>query len=535
VDLFALTAIASGLIALLFSLRPAATLCERSYTHNGLWRILRGLLLGFVAGYLVTLALFSTLQVTDAIKFASAAILAGGGLFVWIVLNLSLKTVLISQDLESKNKFASLHNALTSLPNDRMLATEFTNLDKDVNAAKLISIKIRKFQQVANALGYHRGNELLIQVANRLQNVVTEKCSLFDFGNCNFAILIRNISDENLVAEQIIRTMENPFLVQQSSVQLDCCLGFARYPDHGETVDTLLSHANMAANQARSNSLSFCEYSRELGQQLEERLEISEFLRQAIVRDELELYYQPIFAGTTGWIQSVEALVRWPQEDGSFISPEIFIPIAEQERTIHLLTQWVIENALQQLSEWIVAGLDLRMNLNLSSHDLTHRNFIQHLEQTRERWELRSSRLVLEITESAVMTDFKKARRTLNELEALGYRIAIDDFGTGYSSMSRLKDLPINHIKIDREFVMELLDNHRNTSIVSATNSIAQAFGCSVTAEGVESKEVADELVGLGCDYLQGYHLSRPLTSTAATEFLYNNRNTHTNRNNKAA
>jgi len=307
-------------------------------------------------------------------------------------------------------------------------------------------------------------------------------------------------------------------------MQLDCHLGLARCPEHGDSVDTLLSHANMAANQARELSLPSCEYNQKLGQQLEDRLQISELLRQAIANDELELHYQPIFAGTSGWIRSVEALARWPQKDGSFIPPDVFIPIAEQERTIYLLTQWVIDSGFQQLSAWLEAGIDLHMNVNLSSHDLTHHEFIECLETRREYWGLQPDKLVLEVTESAVMSDFNKALSVLNELKALGYPLAIDDFGTGYSSMSRLKDLPINHIKIDREFVMNLLGNQQNSSIVSATNSIARAFGCSITAEGVESTEVANELVELGCDYLQGYHFSRPLTSQAATQILIDNR-----------
>jgi len=528
-------AIAAGLVALLLSLRPAVRLCERSYAHNRHWKVLRGLLYGFIAGYIITLALFSILQVSDAIKIASATILAGGGLFVWIVLNLSLKTVLTSQDLEAKNKFASLHDVLTSLPNDRMLRETFSSIDTNLISATLISIKIQKFRQVSNVLGYERGNELLIQVANRINSITSDKCSVFDFGSCNFAVLVKDTNNENLVVEHITQAMIKTYKVQESSIQLDCHLGLARYPEHGKSVDTLLSHANMAANQARESALPCCEYSEQLGQQLEERLEISELLRHAIANDQLELYYQPIFIGTTGWMQSVEALVRWPQTDGSFISPEVFVPIAEQERTIHLLTQWVIENAFKQLSLWLSADLDLRMNINLSSHDLNHNWFIPFLEARREHWGLPSNKLVLEVTESAVMTDFKKALNTLNELKALGYLIAIDDFGTGYSSMSRLKDLPINHIKIDREFIMELLDNQQNISIVSATNSIAQAFGCSVTAEGVESKEAASELVDLGCDYLQGYHLSRPLTSVAATEALYENRNNHLGNSSKAA
>jgi len=523
-DFLSTAAIVGGLAALLLALRPSATLCRCSYAHCTQWKVLRGLLYGFVAGYLITLALFSVVQVSDTIKVSSAIILAAGGLFVWIVLNLSLKTVLASQELEAENKFASLHNSLTLLPNDRMLNEECSSRCSDTESATLISIKIQKFQQISNVLGYERGNNLLIKIAKRLQTITPESCSLYDLGACNFVVLVWHNMDENQVVEQITSAMTEPFVVQGSSMQLDCHLGLAHCPKHGDNVDTLLSHANMAANQARRLSLPSCEYNNELGQQLQERLQISELLRHAIANDELELHYQPIFAGTSGWIRSVEALVRWPQKDGSFISPEVFIPIAEQERTIHLLTQWVIESSFQQLSAWFDAGIDLHMNLNLSSHDLTHHEFIDYLENRRKHWRLEPDKLVLEVTESAVMTDFSKALNMLNELEALGYTLAIDDFGTGYSSMSRLKDLPINHIKIDREFVMDLLGNQQNSSIVSATNSIARAFGCSITAEGVESIEVANELVELGCDYLQGYHFSRPLTSQAATQVLLENR-----------
>ena len=526
-DFLSMAAIVCGLAALLVSLQPAAALCERSYAHNTQWKVLRGLLFGFVAGYLTTLVLFSLVHVTDAIKVSSAVILSAGGLFVWMVLKLSLKTVLFSQELEAKNEFAALHNTLTLLPNERMLSKKCASQCSDTNSATLISITIQKFQQIFNVLGYERGNKLLVDIAERIKTTIPTTCSLYDLGGCNFVVLVLCKESESQVVEQITNAMTDPFIIQESSVQLDCHLGIARCPEHGNSVDALLSHANMAANQARKLSLPFCEYNDELGQQQEERLQISERLRQAITNNELELHYQPIFAGTSGWIQSVEALVRWPQQDGSYISPEVFIPIAEQERTIHLLTQWVIENSFQQLSTWLEAGIDLHMNVNLSSHDLTHNEFIEFLENCRQKWQLQSDKLVLELTESAVMTDFNKALCVLNELEALGYRLAIDDFGTGYSSMSRLKNLPINHIKIDREFIMNLHGNQQNNSIVSAANSIARAFGCSITAEGVESIEVANELVELGCDYLQGYHFSRPLSSQAATEALLDNRRDH--------
>lgn len=524
VDFLSKAVITCGLAALLLSLRPAAALCERSYAHNIQWKILRGLLFGFVAGYLTTLVLFSFIHVTDAIKVSSAIILSAGGLFVWMVLKLSLKTVLFSQELEAKNKFAALHNTLTSLPNDRMLKNECSSQSSNIESFTLISITTQKFQQISNVLGYQRGNNLLLEIAGRLQATIPKTCSLYDLGGCNFVVLVLCKEDECLVVEQITSAMAEPFSIQESSVQLDCHLGLTRYPEHGDSVDTLLSHANMAANRARKMSVPYCEYKNELGQQQEERLQISERLRQAIINNELELHYQPIFTGTSGWIQSVEALVRWPQKDGSHISPELFIPIAEQERTIHLLTQWVLESSFQQLSAWLEAGIDMRMNVNLSTHDLTHNEFIEFLEKSRQRWRLQPDRLVLEITESAVMTDYNKALQVLNEVESLGYSLAIDDFGTGYSSMSRLKDLPINHIKIDREFITNLQGNQQNNSIVSAANSIARAFGCSITAEGVESLEVANELVELGCDYLQGYHFSRPLSSEAATEALINNR-----------
>jgi len=516
--------VSGGLLALLFSIKPATSLCERCESKWHWWHVLRYLLFGFVIAYALTITAFLLLPVSDTLKIGGAVILGSGGLFVWIVLNQSLQAVKRSNELEQKATHDLVHDRISGLPNKFSLRDEFSKLQTEQNQALLIA-RFKKYHEIAELLGQKRDIELLQFVSAQIKPLESQECKIFDLGNCSYAFLLSGSAsqEDSRLVGMIQETVPDCYETRNSRIELDFCFGMASYPEHGDTMDTLLLHASMAASKASMSEHSFYSFDPELGQEMEERLSLSDQLRDAISNEELELYYQPIFLGVSGKVRSVEALARWPLADGSFIPPDKFVAIAEQEHMVHLLTEWVIDSAFRQLSEWNKQGLNYRMNINLSSQDLVQDNFLQYLEDSRRQWDVSPENLVLELTESAVMDDAERAIQVMNQLVECGYKLAIDDFGTGYSSMSRLKELPINHIKIDKEFVTEIEESQHDCSIVQATNSLAKAFGCKVTAEGVESQDAAIQLVEMGCDYLQGFHFSKPLPSDAATELLFRN------------
>ena len=524
----------AGLLALSLSIKPATSLCKRCKSAWHWWHVLRYLLYGFLGAYFLSIAAFILLPASNTLMIGGSVILCAGGLFVWIVLQQSLKAVKRSNILELNAKHDLIHDRISGLPNKFALRDRFKEL-KLIEKHYFITVRMLKYHEIAEVLGGKRDTELQCFVGERINSLKKFKFEIFDLGSCNYAILVPVENNESQVVALIQETLPGSFETRSSRIQLDCCIGIAQFPEHGDTLDTVLLHASMAASKASINEQSFYCYDSELGQEMEERLSLTEMLRDAIEGNELELHYQPIFSGISGNVRSVEALARWPLKDGSFIPPDKFVAIAEQERIVHLLTEWVIDSALKQMNQWNQQGLNFRMNINLSSHDLAQEHFLQYLEECRRNWDVQAENLVLELTESAVMIDADKSIRVMNQLVKCGYKLAIDDFGTGYSSMSRLKELPINHIKIDKEFVSEIETSEQDWPIVQATNSLAKAFGCKVTAEGVESEDAAIQLVKMGCDYLQGFHFSKPLPSGAATELLYNNYHGGTSRLHQAA
>ncbi len=477
----------------------------------------------FLVSYAVVAWSLYHLSANETLKISISLLLLAGGAFVWIVLNLCLKSVNASVELQERAVDISLHETCTSLPNYRMFRMDMEQKVKDVESLIIVSIRFQKYHEICDVLGYARGENLLKAVAERLDTINMGVHVLYDFGSCNYCVTFEDKGAVHDFVNEVSNSMISPFNVDGSSIQMECNMGIATFPEHGTVTVELLSHANMAANQARERSISYFHYQPWLGRELADRLEISDRLRKAIANNELKLHYQPIFKGHGDSIISVEALLRWPQKDNSYIPPEYFVRVAEHERIIHMVTEWVIGASFRQLSDWQEQGIDICMNVNLSSHDLMNPKLIQILETCREKYGLRAEKLVLELTESAVMEDIDKASYVMECLEKLGYCLAIDDFGTGYSSLHRLKTLPINQIKIDREFVKEIVGNDKDSSIVYAAASIARTFRCSVTAEGVDSKLAADQLIKLGCDYLQGFYLSKPLPPEEVFSLLQEN------------
>jgi diguanylate cyclase (GGDEF)-like protein len=420
----------------------------------------------------------------------------------------------------------ALHDALTGLPNRVLLRDRG---ERAIAAARrtrgrvgLLLLDLDRFKDINDTLGHHQGDALLRGVAARLAAVAREEDSVVRLGGDEFAVLLPHVEPETAmgVAEKMLQALRQPFVLDDLALEVDASVGVAVTADQELDIDTLLQHADVAMYVAKQSHTGAALYAPELDVNSPRRLALLADLRRAIDQRELTLHYQPKVELASGEVHGVEALLRWKHPQLGAVSPAEFIALAEGTALIHPLTTFVLETALSQQRSWRARGYDLTMAINLSARSLLDAGFPRQISALLAAHGLEPSRLVLEITESALMTDPARAQRILHELNALGIRISIDDFGTGYSSLARLKDLPVHELKIDRAFVTSMQSIHSDAVIVRSTIDLARNLGLTVVAEGVEDGDVLDELSDLGCDTAQGYHLSHPIPAVELLAWL---------------
>jgi EAL domain-containing protein (putative c-di-GMP-specific phosphodiesterase class I) len=317
-------------------------------------------------------------------------------------------------------------------------------------------------------------------------------------------------------------------------VSVGASIGIALCPQHGNDPDTLLRHADAAMYAAKRGRSGQAVYSLDQEHTMAERLEMVSALREAISGDELRLHYQPKVECQTGRVRGVEALARWQHASQGIITPDRFVPLAEQTGLIGPLTRWVLEAAVRQARAWLDSGLPLRIAVNLSTHDLQDPRLPAQVCELLERYDVPFGLLTLEITETALLADPGRALETLNELAGRGVEASLDDFGTGYSSLTYLRQLPLRELKIDASFVRGLADAQRDRAIVRSTIELGHRLGLSVVAEGVEDGITLELLAELGCDEAQGYYLSRPLPADELADWLLSADNLESRRANAA-
>ncbi len=419
-------------------------------------------------------------------------------------------------------EYQSLHDALTSLPNrlllqDRLRQAIYTAQREDRLLA-LFMIDLDGFKAINDTLGHHYGDLLLQQLSSRIQGVLRRSDTIARFGGDEFCILLPTITDSKHatdIAAKITETLEQPFIFEGQPYNVGMSIGIALYPEHGCDSGVLMRHADVAMYIAKNNSLDYTLYDSSQDKNSISRLSLMWDLRRAIENGELDLVYQPIVNIHDGAINAVEALVRWHHPQRGTIMPGDFITLSEQANLIKPLTLWVLTEAVRQCSAWQKSGHDFSVSVNLSPRSLHDRDHPRQLMEIVRRSGIAPQRLILELTESAIISDPKSAQEILEEFNAMGVALAIDDFGTGYSSLSSLKKLPLEIIKIDRSFILEMLDNRDDLTIVRSTIDLAHNMGLQVVAEGVVSTEILQQLKTLGCDKAQGYHISRPLSAAS--------------------
>ena len=374
-------------------------------------------------------------------------------------------------------------------------------------------LDIDRFKEVNDALGHETGDLLLREFGERIRPKLRIHETLARLGGDEFGILLPTGSadEATLIAERVHDALTEPFALRGLSLEVATSIGIATHPHHGDDADTLLQHADVAMYLAKEAHVGTTVYDADQDENDAERLALAGELRSAIENDHLVLHFQPKADLESGRIVGAEALVRWQHPERGFIPPNDFVPIAERTGLIKPLSRYVLDAALRQCATWNAAGLDLHVAVNLTIPDLLDLDLPDRLAALIEQTGVRPAQLELEITESTILADPFRVRQVLNRLNEMGLRLAIDDFGTGYSSLAYLKRLPVQTIKIDRSFVMEMCDDASDATIVRSTIDLGRNLGLDIVAEGVETQEVWDELRAQGCTLAQGYLIGKPM------------------------
>jgi len=428
--------------------------------------------------------------------------------------------------LEAANRqlrHLSTHDALTGLPNRVLLEDRLTqaiaHADRDGRSFALLVCDLDRFKLVNDSLGHSAGDELLQEVGRRLTGMVRAVDTVARFAGDEFVLLVTSIQDHQdakHLAAKAIEVLQAPVRIAGIDVHTSPSIGIAFYPADGNTIEALTAHADAAmhcAKQRGRGNVQCFEGGMNAGS--EERVQLESDLHNAIALKQFELYYQPKVNTATGTVRSAEALIRWIHPTRGLISPDGFIPLAEECGLIGAIGEWVVREACRQARVWQDDGLTpLRISVNLSPSQFRGSGLIESIRHALEDANLRPEFLEVELTESAVMSDPEESIAILEQLSAMGVLVSVDDFGTGYSSMSYLRRFPIDKLKIDRVFINEIASRPEDASIVRAIVSLAHSLRLKVVAEGVETLAQLDFLKTVGCDEYQGYHFSRPLPAT---------------------
>jgi len=503
-----------GCLFLLFSLKPTCYLSRQASQEN--WRPLCFLIVIFIIGYSGFLYFLLFYYEPAIIHLVMATILLFGGIFVFMVIRISFNSYENIVQVAEQTEYNALHDSLTGLPNRKhFLNMLLHNIDEAIPFT-LFSLDLNHFQQVNYTLGHYYGDQLLVAIAKRLKKQLVADCTLFRTGGDEFTVILT--SDEHCkLIKRIHSAFNDSYQLMHYSIESSISIGAAKFPEDSTDIEVLLQHADVAMYASKVTRQPCVFYIEALSKDASQQLEISGRLRAALASNEFELYFQPILVAHSGNIHGAETLIRWPQPDGSFISPETFITIAEKSGLITQITEWVIQETIYNLKRLDEQGFTGNLHINLSAKDLHSEALFTLLEKKLNNNEVTADRLILEITESTMMTDLTSAKKMMFRLADLGFIFSIDDFGTGFSSLSLLRELPIQQIKIDRSFVQKIDSEKTDHAIVESAIYLAKNLGCSVVAEGVENALVEAALVKLDCDYLQGYYFSKPVP---LTEFI---------------
>jgi diguanylate cyclase (GGDEF)-like protein len=431
------------------------------------------------------------------------------------------------RDQADENEYQATHDGLTHLPNrilfrDRLEQALQASNRSGLSVAVML-MDLDRFKEINDALGHQTGDLLLTEIAQRLNKTLRGVDTVGRLGGDEFAVVVPEVKDATeatRVAERILTVFEAPFVLHGMHLHVDGSLGVAMYPEQGHSADVLIQRADVAMYIAKTTHSGFAFYDPSHDSHSPARLAMVDELRRAIAEDGLVVHYQPKVDLSDRRLLGLEALVRWEHPRQGLIPPMEFIDLAEQSGLIGPLTMRVLDLALEACSRWRREGRDIEVAVNLSLQSLLNVELPNEVGELLQKWEVPPGALTLEITESCMMADAARTMLSLNRLNEMGVQLSIDDFGTGYSSLQYLRRLPVGEIKIDRSFVMDMLEDDGNAVIAESTIELGRNLGLKVVAEGVASQAIFDRLVAMGCDVAQGFHIAKPLPESALADFF---------------
>lgn len=471
------------------------------------WIVLLVLITGFIFAYAAFLHEIINKPVATLLETGLALLLLGGSIFVVLVIKWSNDSIHELHAVAEREKHNAVHDALTGLPNRKFCFEQIDNRIQESAPFSVILFDVVNFKQINDAMGHFSGDQLLIQIGQRLKTELSGDDQIFRVGGDEFVILTSCAeygAGSNLV-ERLDSAMSQRFNLGEFQVSSRVVFGLSTFPFDAESNDLLIKCADIAMYHAKRNGQLMAFYHEDMNVGAKYQLEISSRIQCALEKEEFQLYYQPLIDAHTSLAVGFEAVIRWRDGNGKNISPNDFIPIAERSNQVHNITMWVLDQVERDLLSLIEQGIRLPVHVNLSAKDLSSNLLFSRLEQMLSDNPSFENLISLEITETMAIDRVLELNPLINQIKGLGIKISLDDFGTGYSSLSLLRDLPVDQIKIDRSFLSTASKTEGTRSIVENTIALAHGLGYSVVAEGVQDMDTLHFLRSRGCDIIQGY------------------------------
>jgi diguanylate cyclase (GGDEF)-like protein len=443
------------------------------------------------------------------------------------VLTLTAAAARMALALRDANRAAeafalSLTDDLTKLPNRRAIRARLKEGIGDREPLALMLLDLDGFKEINDALGHHAGDIVLRFVAVRMREAVASDVMVARLGGDEFAVLLRSNDEIELmeIAQQILAELGKPIVVDGIEICPSGSVGIAVVSDRDREDSEVLRRADVAMYQAKGSRTGAALYDAHLDEFSRSRLLLAEDLRKGIAEDQIEVWYQPQVDAATMQIHALEALVRWRHPTEGVLSPVAFLPAARRGALMGPLSDKIARLAVRDLHRLLEAGLDLRVAINCAPPELLSQTFLPRLYASLDDWDVPADHLVLEVTEDSFLADPQRARSILLDLRSHGIQVSIDDYGTGFSSLTYLRDLPVQELKIDRSLVRDVATDERTRMIVASTVQLAHALDMRTVAEGVEEAVDFAQLVAMGIDVLQGYHIARPMPATEVEQWV---------------
>jgi len=432
------------------------------------------------------------------------------------------------QEQSKKLMYLAHHDVLTGLPNKNLLMDRLRQAMKHAKREEsnlaLLFLDLDRFKEINDTYGHDIGDRLLQKIAKRLSSCIREEDSLARIGGDEFVLILpeTNQIDVLVVIRKIFRAMEKAYRVNNIDIYTTFSIGISTYPQDGKTPEILLRNADTAMYKAKENGKnSYQFYDEAMTTLIQKRIALDNDIRNSLKQEEFEIYYQPKIDARINKLVGLEALIRWNHPIRGIVYPDEFIPFCEEVGLIVDIDSYVLKHTFIQMQRWQQDGIDYKqLSINISTRKLEQSGFRSELYALLEQYEVVPQSVEVEILEGQIMQNPEYSISILNSIRSMGLSVAIDDFGTGYSSLSYLKKLPVTKLKIDRSFVIDVLENEDDAAIIRTIIVLGKNLGLEVIAEGVETKEHVDFLVEAGCNYIQGYFYAKPMALQACEAFI---------------